>query len=400
MMRVAYVCADPGVPVFGSKGCSIHVQEVLRALVQRGASIDLFAYQVGGERPTDLEAIAVHEVPIESSNTVFGRERNLLVANKALSTQLSKHAPFDLVYERYALWEYAATMFARDNHIPSVLEMNAPLIEEQSAHRVLLDRYTAEVVSAKAICAATSVVAVSQEVAEYAVESGAQRSRVQVVPNGVRPERYDIGPSANTNEADTFRIGFLGSLRPWHGVADLIEAFQDIKSTHSAPTPELCIVGDGPQRPSLEEQVSSLRSDVRKTIRFTGAVCYDDVPAMLSSFDIAVAPYTGEKRCYFSPLKVFEYMAAGLPIVAAKAGQLREIIQNGKNGLLYPPGDIESLSSQLGHLQANALLRSALGLAARRDAERYHTWQQRVETILDHVFGQEISRETTEAISI
>ncbi|HEX2475684.1 MAG TPA: glycosyltransferase family 4 protein, partial [Lacipirellulaceae bacterium] len=360
MMRVAYVCADPGVPVFGIKGCSIHVQEILRALLQRGAQIDLFAYRVGGVPPVDLEGIAVHEVPVESSVSVFRRERNLLYANKALGTLLSKFAPFDLVYERYALLAYAATAFARENGIRSVLEINAPLVDEQSAHRELLDRHTAEVVSAKAICTATAVIAVSQQVAEYALQSGSRASRVHVVPNGVRPERYRVQRTKDKPQATRLRIGFLGSLRPWHGVADLIEAFEQIEPAPGIPLPELCIVGDGPQRDALEEQASLLPVEVRERIQFAGAVNYQEVPDMLASFDVAVAPYTDEQHCYFSPLKVFEYMAAGLPIVAANAGQLREIIRDGENGVLYRPADIASMSSQLRRLLSDEILRNAL----------------------------------------
>jgi glycosyltransferase involved in cell wall biosynthesis len=400
MIRVAYVCADPGVPVFGNKGCSIHVQEILRALLQRGAQIDLFAYRVGGVPPVDLEGIAVHEVPVESSVSVFRRERNLLYANKALGALLREYGPFDLVYERYALWAYAATAFARENGIRSVLEINAPLVDEQSSHRELLDGHTAEVVSAKAICTATAVIAVSQQVAEYALQSGSRASRVHVVPNGVRPERYRVQRTKDKPQATRLRIGFLGSLRPWHGVADLIEAFEQIEPAPGMPLPELCIVGDGPQRDALEEQASLLPVEVRERIQFKGAVNYHEVPDMLASFDVAVAPYTDEQHCYFSPLKVFEYMAAGLPIVAANAGQLREIIRHGENGLLYRPGDIASLSSQLRRLLLDERLRNALGCASRCDAERRHTWDQRVSTILNHVFSRSnVSESKPQAVS-
>jgi hypothetical protein len=58
-MRVAYICMDPGVPVFGQKGASVHVQEVVRTLLKRGAKVELFALRLGGDCPSDLKQVSV-----------------------------------------------------------------------------------------------------------------------------------------------------------------------------------------------------------------------------------------------------------------------------------------------------------------------------------------------------
>ncbi|BDI16340.1 hypothetical protein ANSO36C_21420 [Nostoc cf. commune SO-36] len=63
-MRIAYICADPGIPVFGQKGCSIHVQEVIRALQKQGSQVTLFATQIGGELPADLANVVVHQLQL------------------------------------------------------------------------------------------------------------------------------------------------------------------------------------------------------------------------------------------------------------------------------------------------------------------------------------------------
>jgi glycosyltransferase involved in cell wall biosynthesis len=90
--------------------------------------------------------------------------------------------------------------------------------------------------------------------------------------------------------------------------------------------------------------------------------------------DAAVAPYAPTESFYFSPLKVFEYMAAGLPVAASRIGQIGEVIRDGVNGLLLPPGDPEALAAALERLCRDRALRMRLGQAARATALKEHTW--------------------------
>ncbi|HET9494840.1 MAG TPA: glycosyltransferase, partial [Chloroflexia bacterium] len=106
-MRLAYVCADRGVPVFGKKGCSVHVQEVVRALLSRGVEVTLFAASLGGMPPAGLESVRVHRLPAPSGDDRAQREASALAANADLALALSEDGPFDAVYERYSLWSYA-----------------------------------------------------------------------------------------------------------------------------------------------------------------------------------------------------------------------------------------------------------------------------------------------------
>jgi hypothetical protein len=128
-MRVAYICADPGVPVFGCKGASIHVQEVVRALVRRGAEVLLFAARFDGEAPADLAHIACRQLPCPQLSCAAAREQEAISANVILAEMLSADEPFDLVYERYSLWSYAAMDWSKVRNVPGLLEVNAPLID-------------------------------------------------------------------------------------------------------------------------------------------------------------------------------------------------------------------------------------------------------------------------------
>src|SRR5262249_55329491 len=116
--------------------------------------------------------------------------------------------------------------------------------------------------------------------------------------------------------------------------------------------------------------------------QLTGAVPPSEVPRLLAGMDAAVAPYPKLPRFYFSPLKVYEYMAAGLPVVASRLGQLEELIRHGINGLLCPPGDAAALAAALAGLRADPGLRRRLGETARATVLRQHTWEAAVGRIL------------------
>jgi glycosyltransferase involved in cell wall biosynthesis len=382
-MRVAYVCSDAGVPVFGSKGCSIHVQEIIRELVRQRAEVELFAVSAKGPAPADLSNIAVHALCDGLPGDVALREQALLGMNEALREKLDKNGPFDLVYERYALWSYAAMEWAEAAGLPALLEVNAPLIEEQSRHRALIDRENAVRATTRALAAASSLIAVSEGIAEYLGRISGDSSRIHVIPNGVRPDRFSVNLSRGRSRNDGFTIGFVGSLKPWHGMKTLIDAFRILcrdNSRTGAKKVELLIVGDGPLRPELKREIED---QGLRGVTFTGATLPDDVPAWMARMDVGLAPYPGLPQFYFSPLKVVEYMAAGLPVVASRVGCLPDLVEHGVTGLLCPPDDPPALAGALLALLHDPEFCCRLGEAGRDKALKHHTWESVVRRILN-----------------
>lgn len=378
-MRLAYICADPGVPVFGQKGCSIHVQEIIRAFQKQGIQVELFAAKIGGNPPPDLETIPIHQLPALPKGDTSSREQAALAANFDLRVALEREGPFDLVYERYSLWSYAGMEYARTTKVPGLLEVNAPLIEEQAKYRSLVDRASAEHVAARAFNCATVLFAVSEEIAAYLKCYLISQNPVYVVPNGVNPDRFpaDLQPSS-PSLPDTFTLGFVGSLKPWHGLPVLVEAFALLRQR--IPNPRLLIVGDGTERADLVADLSA--RDLLAATCLTGAVPPGEVPGLLASMDVAVAPYPSQSGFYFSPLKVYEYMAAGVPVVASRIGQLAELIQEGVNGLLCPPGDAVALADAIEQLWSQPQLRDRLAEAGRETVLQHYTWDAIVDRLL------------------
>jgi glycosyltransferase involved in cell wall biosynthesis len=375
MKRIAYICADPGVPVFGCKGSSVHVQEVIRALSGAGASVTLFARRFGGEPPPGLEAVKCVALPRPDATDIAAREQALMAVNQVVPELLDAQPAFDLVYERHALWSHAGMDWAKAHGIPALLEVNAPLVDEQTRHRCLHDRAAAEAIVNKALDAADRVIAVSSGVAGWLTTSGVSASTIHIVPNGVDTRRF----AATARETSgPLMIGFVGTLKPWHGLHVLVEA---ARLALAAGVPlRLLIVGDGPERADLETQLAD--AGLTDLSELTGAVDPCEIPALIGRMDVAVAPYPDLENFYFSPLKIMEYMAAGRAIIASRIGDIDGLITHERDGLLAPAGDAQALADAIIRLHQDSSLRAKLGFAARDKAVRDLCWDAVAERIL------------------
>ncbi|MDU0349312.1 glycosyltransferase family 4 protein [Actinomyces sp. MRS3W] len=373
-MRIAYICADPGIPVFGSKGASVHIQEVVRALRRTGHDVTVYAVRRGTLVPADLTDLPVRIVKVHADDPA-ARERAQATAAAELARQVREDGA-DLVYERYSLFSTALAELA-DAGIPGVLEINSPLIDEQRHHRTLVDEAGALAALRTQVRAARSTVCVSEPVRRWVCRH-TDAPRAVTIPNGVNLERLRPFPE----DPDGVVVTFVGTLKPWHGVADLLRAAALAQEDWS-----LRIVGDGPEREALQAQADALGLEVD----FRGPVAPQDVPAALAGSAIGVAPYPdlgGEDEQYFSPLKVLEYLAAGLPVVASAVGQLPRLLDG--IGVLVPPSDPAALASALDALSLTPQLRARRGELGRRRAEKHHSWDGVVRQALAQVEVQHV----------
>jgi glycosyltransferase involved in cell wall biosynthesis len=380
-MRIAYVCSDPGIPIFGCKGASIHAQAVLQVLHRQGHEIHLVSPRPGGE---PLIPLVLHRLPGVSGGPTAERERSARRSDAAVADLLTAVQP-DLVYERYSLWGEAATRWADAHGVPSVLEVNAPLVEEQATYRELVDRSAAERVARSALSRAGAVVCVSDGVADWARTVSTRPDRVRTLPNGVDVDRIHPATRPVTPAAGTeFTVGFVGTLKPWHGLENLVAAVGRLVESElqadRAPTWRLLVVGDGPLRESITALAGRL--GIADRVELTGAVPADGVAAQLQRMDVACAPYPAQSRFYFSPLKIYEYLAAGLPVVASAVGQVPQALDHGRLGPLVPAGDVAALAEGLRTVRADLAWRTSLRQESRHAAVTRHTWTAVVERAL------------------
>jgi glycosyltransferase involved in cell wall biosynthesis len=233
------------------------------------------------------------------------------------------------------------------------------------------------------LCASDQVFVVSQALHEFVTACGASASRVQLLPNAVDPQRFVAADDGHAVRAQYGLhgkrvIGFVGSLKPWHGTETLVEAFYRVQSM--VPSTHLLIVGDGPCRQDLEAYTQT--HALGPVVTFTGNVPYEDIPQYIAAMDITVAPYIPSDNFYYSPLKMFEYMVMGKPVVAGRIGQVEEVLRHRETGMLFEPGDIAQLSAVLTELLGDSALCRRLGSQAKVWVQQERTWESNAQQVI------------------
>jgi glycosyltransferase involved in cell wall biosynthesis len=381
-MRITVMCTDLGVRVPGEKGASMHLQSITSAFAGLGHDVQLIGVAGHGEPPQGLTS--THLLPHPGRAEGLQREHNKLAFVQRVVDEVGDAVrDFDphLVYERLALFGDAGHRIAAT--LPGaqhLLEVNALLAEEEAQWRGLHLTNTAIATERRVLDAVDLAVAVSDEVANK-IRSTAPRARCVVVENGAEVERFRVLPRRGTARRSLGLppaaplVCFVGALRPWHGVDVAIDAIARTPHLH------LVIVGDGPVRPDLERSAELL--GVAHRVHFLGHCDHSTVAAALAAADAAVAPYPALDTFSFSPLKLYEYLAAGVPVVASAIGQIPQALGDGRWGTLVPPGDSAALAAALSRVigEPEARVRAVAG---REHALAHHGWADRARRIVEH----------------
>lgn len=273
----------------------------------------------------------------------------------------------DFIYERYNLYYLAGMWASRRYRLPFFLEVNAPLAEERARFGGLGLPGLARALERLAWRSADRVLVVTAVLGEMAAAAGVPRERISIIPNGIDADAFSYRPYL-ARSAASVTIGFVGFVRDWHGLDKVIAG---LAAAGDGPRIRLIIAGDGPARPALERQAAAL--GVGELVEFTGVQPREVVRDLLRRFDIALQP---QAVAYASPLKIFEYMACGLPIVAPDQPNIREILRDGETAVLFDPEEPEAMWRAIRRLAGDPQLREKLGRAARAALEREdYTWQ-------------------------
>lgn len=365
-MNVLYVCADRGVPVLGNKGASVHVRSLVAAMHDLGHSVTVVARRWDEGNPPPR----VHRTE--------RLEQNADDAAIQLEELIRSERP-NVVIERYSLESAAARIASRRCGVPLTLEVNAPLVAEATRYRGL-DDPTAEGREHQTFRSADRIHVVSRGLLRY-VRSVAPEVPATWIPNGADVLRFQAAPPAALSKL-TGRtvVGFVGSMKPWHGVEQLLDAFARAHRAH--PEAVLVLVGTGPGEAQATERAS--QADLRGNVVCTGQIPHAEVPSLIARFDVAVAPYLPAERFYFYPLKVVEYLAGGKPVIYADQGDLRELV--GSGGLGYAPGSLDQLADRLAQALGDAALRRGLAACAAARGARLD-WSVLAERILRFAAG-------------
>jgi len=269
---------------------------------------------------------------------------------------------------------------ARKLDLPLVLEVNAPADETSTylSHQYRHWKRLRQWAGRYKLQRADALFVVSGALKQYYLERHRlPAEKIFVVPNGADLERFrpDTPPDPEfPRDPARPRIGYVGSFQAWHALDLLGKVIE--KVGRERPASRFLMVGAG-------EGVGRLRAETTlgaDRLAFTGRVDHERVPGLVASLDIGLL---AEAAYYQCPLKVVEWMAAGKAIVAPGYPPLHELIADGEEGLLFPPGDFEAMSAAVLRLEADAALREKLGRAAAKRAHESLSWRDNARRVIE-----------------
>ena len=373
-MRVLYVAIDQTVP--GTIGGSVHVTAVAEGLAALGHEVHVLAAPGPSPFPSDTGASWRALAPP-------GGARHLRLLTTRRVREVARELRPDVVVERYHNFGGEGLLAARAVGALAVLEVNAPVIDYPGSAKAWIDR--ALIVSPMRRwrewqCSAADLIVTpyrgmlprgvsSDQVLE--VEWGADTTRFQ-------PDATGAPPYARS--ADELVVVFAGAFRAWHGAVHLVEAVRRLRSRGRSHV-RAVFIGDGPELGRTRAAARDLDG-----VTFTGAVAYASMPAALAAADIGAAPFDVGAHgplalgFYWSPLKVFEYMATALPVVAPDIDRLRAIARPGLEGVLYDASDSNGLANAIEAL-SDPSTRTRLGTSARERVVERFGWDTHCQTL-------------------
>ncbi len=411
-MKIGYLMQEggPDVRKLPLTGPANHVLKIYRELQAGGHEMRLLARYDGQILiSADLERFE----PVEVKKTDLGLRRQLESALRGIQSRL--RIPYlnlfeslrfaeacrqelgdrDLFYERMGWMGYGAGLAAQRMHIPLVLEVNnGDFITELERLGVApqgFQRWLAIRLMQAAVGRGSHIVATGDGHRQRFIEWWqVDPSRVTTVENGSelvgllsREQLASFCEQPNDQVAVT--LVFVGAFEPWHGILILLAALA--RAVDVNPNLHLILIGSGTLENEVKEQIEEL--GVTQHITLTGQLGIRQVADRLSMADIGVAPYCGWME--FSGLKLFDYKAAGLAIIATGKDGQPATLTDGETALIVPPCDEDALADAILKLAADRALRRRLGQKARLEAEQYHTWQHTTRQ-LEAIFNEVLAR--------
>lgn len=300
----------------------------------------------------------------------------------------------DLVYERYSMGNLTPSLLCRLLGVPLVLEVNDSVVTERS--RPTAFPRLQRILERRILASADLIITISRRFKDRLLDAYPQipESKIIVLPNAISGRRFASDrPACNPDPSlrsalrlgNRTILGTTGQFLPWHGLVALVSAAAGLARDRNLG---FLFVGDGPSRAEVT-QMAQL-AGVSERVVFTGMIPQGAVPNHLALLDVAVIPASNE---HCSPMKLVEFMAMGLPIVAPDLPNIREILEDGRTGRLFRPDDMGDLCRCLSEVLDDLEAGRAMGHRARAHVLAHLTWSGHARAILTELMRGRSPRE-------
>jgi glycosyltransferase involved in cell wall biosynthesis len=348
-------------------GQDVHIEEMVSAMRRQGHEVVMVAPAMAKSATFGDDAGLISRIKTMLPGALY----ELLelgyswIAYRKLKEAYAQHRP-DVLYERYNLFFLPGLWLKKRTGIPYLLEVNSPLAHERAAYGGLKLKALARWTERSVWQGADMTLPVTNVLADFLRREGVPEERIMVVPNGINRDRFPADQDGARLRQELglggkIVLGFVGFIRDWHGLPHVVDAMSAMENRDQL---HFLVVGDGPGRAQLEEHAR--RVGMAHQVSCLGLVDRDRVAAHVSAFDIALQP---KVVAYASPLKLFEYMGLGRAIIAPDQPNIREILTDGEDALLFAPDDTADFRAKIMRLCADATLRRGLGQGAMRTIE-------------------------------
>lgn len=291
----------------------------------------------------------------------------------------------DFVYERFAALQAIGQPFKRHG-VPWILETSGLFYKEaKSERKSLVLSGLARRLEVQSYRECDVLICVSNALKESVVrEAGVQEGKILVVPNGVDTEFFNPDNYPSKRLFEGFTVGFVGNLAVWQGLNLILKVLSTLREEEGVQI-NLVVVGDGLMRKDWEALAHSL--GLSSQVCFLGQVARTEIPSLIAGFDVGYSGHLDIKgsKVYHSPLKLYEYMAMGKPVVASAVEDARVLICEGKTGFLFQPGDMEGVKQALVRAYEAREQLSEIGHRARKEVVANHSWIARTQTMIEGV---------------
>ena len=279
----------------------------------------------------------------------------------------------ELLYVRSHVAALPASLWARLRRIPVVQEVNGTAEDYFQAWPQLrpLGKLVRWSINAQ-LRWATTVVAVTPSLGEW-VAASSGNDAVVIIPNGANTDRFRPDLPRPDSLPPRY-VSFVGAFAPWQGVGDIVGA-----TYHPAWPDDVAAVFVGEGREAGVVRRAASRRPGR--IRLLGSLRYESVAAVVANSVAALAPAREREGSGVAPLKVFEAMACGVPVIVGAVPCIAEVVRRAGCGLVVPTGNVEALARGVARLAGDPELAGSLGAAGRREAERAQSWHHRARAL-------------------